>query len=101
MNADQLRRTLATNIRIHRIIAGMSQRELARLAGLSSGSVSAYEKGIKVPLADACFRIAEALGLSADDLFAPLTIACPFCGCHINLEPFLNISKSQQEVTDS
>ena len=44
----------------------MSQRQLAEAAGLSSGSVSAYEKGIKIPTVDSGAKLAAALGVSLD-----------------------------------
>lgn len=62
----------------------MSQRQLAEAAGLSSGSVSAYEKGIKIPTVDSAGRIAAALGVSLDWLLndAPIAEAqMPDAGC--------------------
>lgn len=53
----------------------MSQRQLAEAAGLSSGSVSAYEKGIKIPTVDSAGKIAAALGVSLDWLLNDAPIA--------------------------
>ena len=62
----------------------MSQRQLAEAADLSSGSVSAYEKGIKIPTVDSAGKIAAALGVSLDWLLndAPIEEALlPDAGC--------------------
>ena len=53
----------------------MSQRQLAEAADLSSGSVSAYEKGIKIPTVDSAGKIAAALGISLDWLLNDAPIA--------------------------
>lgn len=46
--------------------ADMTQKQLADLAGIATSSVSAYEKGLKVPALDVAARIASALGVSLD-----------------------------------
>lgn len=48
---------------------GMTQKQLAANAGISVGSMSAYEKGSQVPPVDAAYCIAAALGVSLDWLF--------------------------------
>lgn len=47
----------------------LTQRQLADLAEIAPGSLSAYEKGQKTPPVDAAARIAKALGVSLDWLF--------------------------------
>lgn len=48
---------------------GFTQRQLAELAQIAPGSLSAYEKGQKAPPVDVAARIAKALGVSLDWLF--------------------------------
>lgn len=69
MNARD-RRTLARNLRHRRKEAGFSQTELAQAAGISQGSVSAYECADprRVPPYAALAALAAVLGCSIDDL---------------------------------
>ncbi|MEA2433283.1 MAG: hypothetical protein QOG54_740 [Actinomycetota bacterium] len=50
-------------IRLARNEAGLSQRELARQAGTSQATISAYEAGRKSPTLDTLARIVRAAGL--------------------------------------
>ena len=74
MNKDEIRNNFANNIRIRRIYSGMTQMQLADAAQIAVGSVSAYENGGKLPPVDAAYRIASALGVSLNDMLAPITI---------------------------
>ena len=56
-------------IREARTRKNMTQKQLADAAQIAVGSVSAYEKGQKVPPVDAAYRMAAALGVSLDWLF--------------------------------
>lgn len=58
-----------------RKMRNMSQRQLAEAAGLSSGSVSAYEKGQKIPTVDSAASIAGVLGVSLDWLVSDAPLA--------------------------
>lgn len=49
-------------LREARRAAGLSQVDLARLAGLRQSTISAYETGVAVPSADALTRLMVALG---------------------------------------
>lgn len=49
--------------------SGLSQRALAERAKLSPAMLNAIEKGTKTPSLDSARRLAEALGVSLDDLF--------------------------------
>lgn len=54
---------------------GMSQSDLADLAGLSLGHLSRIETGVHVCSTDVCSRIAEVLGVTPNDLiFKPSEI---------------------------
>ncbi|MFN2488597.1 MAG: helix-turn-helix domain-containing protein [Actinomycetota bacterium] len=59
-------------IRLARLECGLSQRELARRAGTSQATISAYEMGEKSPSLDTLARIVRAAGL---DLRIQLTPA--------------------------
>jgi transcriptional regulator with XRE-family HTH domain len=48
---------------------GLTQRELARRAGVSQVSISAYENGWKEPRAGTLARLSEALGRSTEYFF--------------------------------
>ena len=50
-------------IKIARMQAGLSQRELASRAGTSQATVSAYESGRKSPTLDTLSRLVRAAGL--------------------------------------
>jgi transcriptional regulator with XRE-family HTH domain len=52
----------ATTIREARARAGLSQRELARRAGTSQATISAYEAGRKEPSFGTLVRLVEAAG---------------------------------------
>lgn len=51
-------------IKAKRLEAGMSQRELGRAIGASSGLVSLYEQGQVVASIDKAHRICKALGVT-------------------------------------
>lgn len=63
-------------IRLKRIERQISQRELARGAGLSSGAISMIERGERTDLrADTVRRISNALDLNADEVMSHLVPA--------------------------
>lgn len=47
--------------------------KLAKMTGLSQGLISDYKSGRSVPSAKASLKIAEALGISVDELFGKQT----------------------------
>lgn len=51
-----------------RVASGKSQAALGSAAGLSAQAISAYEKGKQKPAIDAAAILADALGVSLDDL---------------------------------
>jgi HTH-type transcriptional repressor of puuD len=51
-------------LRQSRESAGLSQRKLARLSGLSNALISSIEKGDRTPSIESLERLAEAMGLS-------------------------------------
>jgi molybdate-binding protein/DNA-binding XRE family transcriptional regulator len=58
-----------TELKAHRLRAGWSQEELARISGLSRAGVSAVETGRLIPSAAAALALAGALGCRVEDLF--------------------------------
>src|SRR5215212_5821049 len=63
-------------LRRHRVLAGMSQEELAQRARLSARAISDLERGVKwTPRRDAVQLLIEALGLSGDVRTAFVTAA--------------------------
>lgn len=52
-----------------RVRAGLSQRALARAAGISSGYMAQIEAGTHDPSPAVAKRLCDALGLTFDDLF--------------------------------
>lgn len=66
------RARFAHRLRVHRLELGLSQEELADLAGLHRtyiGSVERAERNISI---DSMERLAQALKLDVSDLLAPL-----------------------------
>jgi transcriptional regulator with XRE-family HTH domain len=61
----------AVVIRAARRRAGLSLRELAKRAGTSHSTLSAYEQGDKVPRTDTLIRICLAAGWALDWRFSP------------------------------
>ena len=59
---------MLTAIKKARLIAGMSQGELARQMGLSQGAVSLWEQGKTSPSAPKLKRLAEVLNTTVDEL---------------------------------
>ena len=54
------------HLRNARQTAGLSLRELARLAGTSHATLSQYEQGHKTPSVEVFLRVLEATGCSVD-----------------------------------
>ena len=52
----------------NRQAAGLSQKQLAAKAGVSHAAVSYWENGVNVPNVADCWRVADALGLTVDEL---------------------------------
>ncbi len=60
--------TIGLRIKAHRLEKELSQEMLGKLAYTSRASISAIERGIKIPRADTLVFIADVLEVSADDL---------------------------------
>lgn len=51
-----------------RKMAGLTQKELAALCGVSDGTVSRWEKGLKEPTLSQAKRIGEVCGIHYNDI---------------------------------
>ena len=56
-------------VRRHRLERGLTQEDLAEVAGLSQRYVSVLERGENSPTLNVIFRLCRALGVSPADLF--------------------------------
>ena len=59
------------NLRLARQARGFSQQQLASMAGVSRQAVSAVESGHSDPSLRVALALAQALGLSVEELFGP------------------------------
>lgn len=59
---------LGVNVRHHRKLKGMSQERLALDAGMERSYVSDLERGMRNPSVRALGRLADALGIEAQEL---------------------------------
>ena len=62
---------------------GMTQKDLAKLMGVTNGALSQQING--TPTLDTLRRIADALGVDVGELFVPMA-RCPHCGMPISLQ---------------
>ncbi|HEV3340917.1 MAG TPA: helix-turn-helix transcriptional regulator [Pirellulales bacterium] len=68
---EEVRGTIARNITRFREAAGLNMAELARKAGVTTIQVSRVERGMHSPGVGLSLRIAQALGVTVEDLAAP------------------------------
>ena len=66
----EIREAFATNLRLRRRAAGLSQEELADRADVDRTYVSALERGVYSATIDMVDRLARVLGVEAADLLA-------------------------------
>ena len=69
MTGEDVRITLAKNIKKYRAQNGMSQAELAEKADISLPFISSIEQSSKWPYLDTLAQIADALEIEVSDLF--------------------------------
>src|ERR1700760_3888206 len=68
---------IGTRLRLERQARGFSQQQLASMAGVSRQAVSAFEVGTSDPSLRVALALAQAIGLSVEDLFGPGEAAAP------------------------
>lgn len=64
---------IGSKIKHYRALNKMTQEDLAKKLGLAKGTISNYESGYRTPQQNRLFELAEALGISVNDLFPPTT----------------------------
>ena len=67
--ATKVQRLLGDTMRAERVARGLSQEHLAHDAGLSRNYYGCIERGEKMPSALTVLQVAEALQLTAEELF--------------------------------
>lgn len=60
---------MVLRIKLLRVARGMSQEELAKMIGVTQGAVSQWEKGLTHPGFKVIPKLANALGVTSDELF--------------------------------
>jgi putative molybdopterin biosynthesis protein len=69
--------TAGPRLRLARQARGFSQQQLAGMAGVSRQAVSAVEAGHSDPSLRVAFAIAQALGMTVEEVFGPADLAPP------------------------
>jgi putative molybdopterin biosynthesis protein len=69
--------TAGPRLRLARQARGFSQQQLAGMAGVSRQAVSAVEAGHSDPSLRVAFALAQALGMTVEELFGPADLAPP------------------------
>ena len=59
---------IGTAIKTARRIANLSQQQLAKQIGTSHAAISFWENGVNVPNVLDCWKMADFLGITIDDL---------------------------------
>ncbi|MGD9101285.1 MAG: helix-turn-helix transcriptional regulator, partial [Anaerolineae bacterium] len=65
---------IGERIKIARRTAELSQRDLAKSAGVSAMAISKYERGLDVPSSDVLLRLAQALDVKTEYFLRPVTV---------------------------
>lgn len=60
--------TIGNAIKYARKNAGLTQTQLAKLIGTSHAAISYWENGVNIPNVLDCRKMADALGISIDEL---------------------------------
>lgn len=63
------KRSLGLAICEYRSKAGLTQKDLARISGVSLSTLQSWEQGVREPGALRLLRVSQALNLSTEDLF--------------------------------
>lgn len=72
MDKEQIAIVIGEKIKQYRLENGWTQQELGSKIGISKNAIGNYEKGIRSPKKDTMFDLANAFGISIDDLFPPI-----------------------------
>jgi transcriptional regulator with XRE-family HTH domain len=69
---DRFAKQFGTRVKSARSGRGLTQTQLATMAAVGANYVPRIERGEMTPSVDAAFRLAQALGVSVDELCGPL-----------------------------
>ena len=61
-------KTIAKNIKLHRLYSNLSQPQLAKATKISQQNISRWENGIIIPNIEFCIILADFYGISIDEL---------------------------------
>lgn len=59
---------ISASIKNNRKIAKLSQKELAEKIGVTHAAISYWENGVNIPNVKDCWKLADVLGISIDEL---------------------------------
>lgn len=71
MKHEDVSKYVGAQIRKYRKAKNLTQKELGKLIGVKHNTISGYENGTSEPDQNILFAIADALGISINDLFPP------------------------------
>ena len=83
-------------IRKHRMDRGLSQQELGELLGISSAAVSKWERGQSAPDVDMLARLADAFGISMDELCGHEPPPTPESNFAVMTRAFIRLTPEEQ-----
>jgi Zn-dependent peptidase ImmA (M78 family)/DNA-binding XRE family transcriptional regulator len=66
--------SIGERLKIARHAAGLSQRDLAKVAGISAMAISKYERDLDTPSSGVLLRLARALGVKTEYFLRPVTV---------------------------
>jgi Zn-dependent peptidase ImmA (M78 family)/transcriptional regulator with XRE-family HTH domain len=66
--------TIGERIKIGRRAAGLSQRALAEMVGVSAMAISKYERQLDIPSSDVLLHLAQALNVKTEYFLRPVTV---------------------------
>jgi len=66
--------SIGERLKIARHTAGLSQRDLAKVAGISAMAISKYERDLDTPSSGVLLRLAQALGVKTEYFLRPVTV---------------------------
>jgi putative transcriptional regulator len=61
---------LTTTLKLQRALRGLTQAEMAEMAGVTRKSINAIETGNMVPSTILALKLAKALGVTVEELFS-------------------------------
>ena len=63
---------IGQSIRAARTVENLSQEQLAKMTGVSHAAISFWENGVNIPNVADCWKMADALKISIDELVGRL-----------------------------